>query len=142
MPKLVQLTLPAQSEFISVARLTVSGIAARMNFNVNDIEDIKVAVSEACTNAIQHAYTPEDPGLIYIDFLLHDNRLEIIVKDDGKGFNTQHIQSKKGTSSDDVFGLGLGIVFIQSLMDDAQINSEDGKGTILTMHKNLPQILA
>lgn len=50
----VELRLPNRPEFVAVARLTVSAIAARLEFDINDIEDIKVAVAEACTNAIEH----------------------------------------------------------------------------------------
>lgn len=133
----VQLSIPASSEFIAVARLAVSGVAARMNFTIEDIEDIKVAVSEACTNAIQHAYLDPENHQIDIVFKLNESQLEISVTDNGKGFNTENIESEKtkGTNTE-MFGLGLGLVFIQSLMDDAQIRSEQGKGTTLTMLKN------
>ncbi len=134
----VEMSIPASAEFISVARLAVSGVAARMNFTIEDIEDIKVALSEACTNAIQHAYQADAKGHIEIAFLLHDTSLEMIVKDNGKGFNTDNVQSEKTNSSTEDFGLGLGLVFIQSLMDEAEINSVKGKGTTLKMLKNLP----
>ena len=139
----IHLSIPAASEFIAVARLTVSGISSRMNFAVNDIEDIKVALSEACTNVIQHAYEPDQQAMIDIDFHLFPDRLEIIVQDQGRGFNTQHIKSPKIDSDNpELFGLGLGLVFIQSLMDEASIDSEFGKGTTLKMIKSLPKVTA
>ena len=52
----VKLTVPAVSDYIAVVRLAIAGVAARMNFSVDEIEDIKVAVSEACTNVVRHAY--------------------------------------------------------------------------------------
>ncbi len=137
-PQRVQLSIPASAEFISVVRLAVSGVAARMNFTIEDIEDIKVALSEACTNAIQHAYQADAKGQIEIEFILHDASLEMIVQDHGKGFNTtENIKAEKSNSSPEDFGLGLGLVFIQSLMDEAEINSIKGKGTTLKMLKNL-----
>jgi serine/threonine-protein kinase RsbW len=133
----VYMTLPAQASFVSVARLTVSGIASRMNFGVDQIEDIKVALSEACTNVIQHAY-PEKSGVIEIEFRLFDDALEIQVSDTGQGFDTQNVKSKKPESPQtEPFGLGLGLVFIQSLMDKAEVFSEKGQGTTLTMVKRL-----
>ena len=142
-PQSVQLSIPANSEFIAVARLSVSGVAARMDFSIEDIEDIKVAVSEACTNVIQHAYANTQSGVINITFTIHKDLLEITVKDSGKGFNPNNVESEKTKGGNsDLYGLGLGLVFIQSLMDDAQINSEQGIGTTLTMVKKRPQHVA
>lgn len=53
---LVYLTIPAKPDYVGIARLAVSGIANRMGFSYDDIEDLKLAVSEACTNAVDHAY--------------------------------------------------------------------------------------
>ncbi len=141
----IHLSIPASSEFVVVARLSVSGIAARMNFTVEDIEDIKIALSEACTNAIQHAYDQHEGGgkKIDIHFILAGDKLEIEVRDTGVGFNPQGVISKKQTdaSASDQFGLGLGLTFIKSLMDAYDIQSELGKGTVVKMVKYVSQII-
>ena len=137
-PQNIHLSIPAASEFIVVARLSVSGIAARMNFSVEDIEDIKIALSEACTNAIQHAYEGQSgPSVIGMTFFLYSDKLEIEVKDTGKGFNPQTAVSHKVETDQpsEQFGLGLGLTFIKSLMDEANIQSDMGKGTVVKMVK-------
>ena len=132
----VELVIPCLSEFVGIARLSVSGIASRMNFSVEDIEDIKIAVSEACTNSVQYAYEKPENEKIYITSTLYDDRLEIIVADNGKGFDVNSIDSNKTIEIiPDKLGLGLGITFIKSLMDEAYIESGSDKGTTIKMVK-------
>lgn len=132
----VELKIPAASEFISIVRLAVSGIANRLEFSVEAIEDIKIALSEACTNVIQHAYHNPSDELIDIQFFLFPDHLDITVKDDGKGFNPEDkATDKSNPEADGKFGLGLGLVFIKTLMDEAIVESVIGKGTIIRMKK-------
>ena len=137
----VTLSLPAYSEFVSVARLTLSGIATRMHFSIEDIEDIKIAISEACTNIIQHAYTNQaEPGLISISCTINEVQLDITVKDTGKGFDVaEPISAKVDGKDTQQYGLGLGLTFIKSMMDDYSIESVLGQGTVLRMSKYAPQ---
>ncbi len=134
----VNIQIPAQSDFVGVVRLAVSGISSRMNFSIDEIEDIKVAVSEACTNAVQHAYG-DGTGTIDIAFTLHAEKLEVIVKDSGKGFDPANaVSSKQDGANDALFGLGLGLTFIRTLMDFSEIESVPGRGTVVRMIKNTP----
>lgn len=133
-PIKVELTIPSLSDYVGVARLAASGVANRMKFTHEDIEDIKIAVSEACTNAVQYAYG-DSVGNIFLTFSIYEGRLEITVQDKGRGFD---IDSQNDTASNDPdkIGLGLGIVFMRSLMDNVEYNSsEDGTRVIMT--KNL-----
>jgi serine/threonine-protein kinase RsbW len=135
-PEVIDLSIPCLADYVSVVRLSVSGVAARLNFTINDIEDIKIAVSEACTNAVQHAYPDRDDGRIEISYLMHKDKLEIIVKDHGKGFDPKNASSFKTNEGHvNKFGLGLGITFIKTLMDEATVDSSAGKGTTVTMIK-------
>jgi serine/threonine-protein kinase RsbW len=134
----VSIQIPAQSDFVGVVRLAVSGVASRMNFNIDEIEDIKVAVSEACTNAVQHAYGGGE-GVIDVVVMLHSDRLEILVKDSGKGFDPSNaVSAKEDGANDALFGLGLGLTFIRTLMDFSEIESIPGQGTVVRMAKNSP----
>lgn len=138
-PKSVTMTLPSSSEFVAVTRLTVSGIAARMNFPIEMIEDLKVSLSEACTNVVQHAYPSSETGEIFITFHMYPDKLEIFVEDHGKGFNPKEAAAPKDNSEHvESFGLGLGLTFIKSLMDEAEVTSIMGKGTIVRMVKHTP----
>lgn len=132
----VTLTIPATSEFVGVVRLAVSGIASRLNFSVDDIEDIKIAISEACTNAVQHAYEDRETGDIKITCTISDDMLNIEVSDIGNGFDTNILGSKEQKeNSQKKLGLGLGLTFIKNLMDTSDIESKKGVGTTVTMSK-------
>lgn len=136
-PTRIQLSMPATAEFVSVARLTVSGVASRMNFSIDAIEDIKIAVSEACTNAVQYAYEDRTGnGNLDIICLVKPKTLEILVQDQGKGFKQKEKQKKP---KQEIESLGLGLTFIQTLMDAAEVKSEVGKGTTIRMVKHLPK---
>ena len=133
----ITLTIPSLSDYVGVARLTASGIANRMKFTHEDIEDIKIAVSEACTNAVQYAYG-DALGDITLVFTISEQSLEIRVKDKGKGFDpTIPIDSAAALNDPDKIGLGLGIVFMRSLMDHVDHHSTPENGTEVIMVKNL-----
>lgn len=141
----LKMQVPCSSEFVGVVRLALSGVASRMNFPIDIIEDIKVSVSEACTNVIQHAYG-ESPNynedIIDVEAIINDNELTIIIKDYGKGFNLDELGSPKQVQlSQEKLGLGLGLEFIKNLMDDSKFISNLGKGTTIEMTKKAPQLV-
>jgi serine/threonine-protein kinase RsbW len=132
----IELKIPASSEFISIVRLALSGVANRLEFTVEAIEDIKIALSEACTNVIQHAFHDPEKECIYVTFKLDEGSLEMTVKDTGKGFSPgDKAVDKSNPEQDGKFGLGLGLVFIRTLMDEVVLDSEIGKGTLIRMKK-------
>jgi len=134
----VELHLPNRPEFVAVARLAVSALACRMSYDIDAIEDIKVAVGEACTNAIEHG-CPHEPGaqVIVVCCDLKDEGLEITVKDPGEGFDpaTATRQHSHGTAV--LTERGLGMLLIESLMDEVQFDSMPGNGTQVRMLKRL-----
>jgi len=138
------LSIPALAEYVGVVRLAISGIATRMNFTIDEIEDIKISISEACTNAIQHAYgdnTNPEEDKIDIKVYIIDNDLEIIVKDFGSGFNLSILGTKEQKEKSKAkMGLGLGLTFIKSLMDKTNFKSTIGQGTEIKMQKTSQNI--
>ena len=135
-----QLTLPSSTEYIGVVRLLISGIAERMNFKIDDIEDIKIAISEACTNSVLHAYDENPNKELCIEIIRKEDALEIIVKDFGKGFDTNILQENKldeKIQAGALTGLGLGFTFIKSLMDEVDIESNESEGSVIRMVKKL-----
>jgi len=134
----VELHLPNRPEFVAVARLAVSAVACRMSYDIDAIEDIKVAVGEACTNAIEHG-CPPGPGAqeIIVCCDLTDEGLEITVKDPGEGFDpsTAARQHRHGTAV--LTERGLGMLLIESLMDNVHFDSIPGSGTQVRMMKRL-----
>ena len=142
-PENVEFSIPCMSDYVGVVRLAVSGLATRMNFSIEEIEDIKIAVSEACTNSVQYAFDQPENERVFISFNLFKDKLEIIVKDNGRGFELSNLERTpiEERSLEDIDEnvprLGLGITFIKSLMDETNITSEPGKGTTIQMAKHI-----
>lgn len=134
----IEMTIPAKADYIGVIRLTISGIANRMSFPYEDIEDLKVAVSEAITNAVTHAYNDEETGEVRLGFGVYEDRLEIMVADSGVSFNMKEVRKEIGphNKSEPVENLregGFGLFLINALMDEVEIH--DNHGVIIVMTK-------
>jgi serine/threonine-protein kinase RsbW len=127
----VELRIPSRAEWVGVARLAVAGIASRLQFSIDDIEDLKLAVAEACTNCIQHA-TGSDTIIIACRIL--PDRLTISVTDHGRGTSPEALTPKR--PGDQQVG-GLGVFLIRSLMDEVEYEVDPQAGTCLRMTKYL-----
>jgi serine/threonine-protein kinase RsbW len=127
----IELRLPSKAEWVGVARLAVAGVASRLNFSIEDIEDLKLAVAEACTNCIQHASHSDE---VRIACEVHANKLVVTVEDRGKGFDAGRIAPR--TLGEPKEG-GLGVFLIRTLMDDVSYEVDPQTGTRLTMTKHL-----
>ena len=126
----VSMFIPAKSEYVGVVRLTAAAISNKIGFNVEDIQDIKVALSEACSNAIR--YSKQDT--FKLTFYVGNDNLRIMVSDDGEGCDTQNIDEP---DLDNPKESGLGLFIIKSLMDEVSIESDEGEGTVINMIKFL-----
>ena len=138
--RVITLEIPPDPEYVKVVRLAASGIASQKGFNVEEVDDIKVALAEACTNAIAHGYRSErkPTNTIIIRFLVGDpNALYVSVTDKGTGFDVKsipaqpHAEAKQGATPH----LGVGIYLIRQLMDEVLIHSGPDHGTIVYMQK-------
>lgn len=137
----IEITIPSKHEYLNVVRLTVSGIANRMGFSYDEIEDIKIALTEACTNSVNHAYLDRE-GKIQINFLIFTDRLEVIVADEGEKFNVQVAFEKNHridakTPVENLSEGGLGLLLIDTLMDKVEIKED--AGITVSMTKFLSQ---
>jgi serine/threonine-protein kinase RsbW len=135
----IEMKIPAKPEFVGVIRLTLSGIASRMGFTYEDLDDLKIAVSEACTNAVQHAYKNDSHGEVKIGFGLYRNRIEIMVADHGQSFDFEQARKALGPYDhhDSVEFLregGLGLYLIESLMDEVRIYHNVGVSVFMTKY--------
>jgi len=129
----IKLTLPTKIEYISIARLTIASVADGMGFSIGDVEDLKVAVSEACTNVIMHSVTPQESyELIYT---IGEKSLTLSVADKGIGFVPEKETTRKLKELE--LSNGFGLIIIKMLMDKVKIRSEEGIGSTITMVKNL-----
>ncbi len=135
---IIDLTIPACAEYIGVVRLLVSGVANRLGFSYDDIEDIKLAVAEACTNAVLHAYPQGEEGDVRIRCLVFPDRLQILVADKGTSFDVDRVKTTLGPIDGTVdiahqMEGGLGLYLIHTLMDEVDISG--GEGIVVAMTK-------
>ena len=126
----IKMEIASNPHYVSVVRLTTSGIANKIGFCLDDIEDIKVAVSEACTNAIKHSLDNK----FYVEYTIFENGLTIEVIDNGKGYNVDSVDKPNLNEPKES---GLGLFIIESLMDDVKIKSDEDNGTTIKMTKYL-----
>ncbi|MEK3883400.1 ATP-binding protein [Paenibacillus sp. PL2-23] len=131
----VKLSIPAKAEYLDMVRAVLFAVAGKAGFSYEEIEDMKVAVTEACSNAVLHAYDATEAGDIHLSFLQGEGTLQITVKDNGRNYNRIGIESSRPTLhglaiADAVVG-GLGIFMMQALMDEVQVNSDNGTEVVL-----------
>lgn len=141
----VEIRVPAKTQFVSVARLTISGLANRLGFSYDDIEDVKIAASEAITNAVQHAYQDNEEGEVVIGCALYEGKMEIMVADHGKSFDFQETRAKLGPYSDteEVSFMregGLGLYLIETLMDEVKVHHQEGVTIFMTKNVGSEQV--
>jgi serine/threonine-protein kinase RsbW len=129
----LQLRIPSRAEWVSVARLAVAGIAHRIDASIDEVEDLKLAVAEACTNCIQHAQGNEE---VLVTFEISGRRITVVVEDGGKGFDGRALAPEP--LGEPKVG-GLGVFLIRSLMDEVDYDFDPLTGTKLTMSKMLGQ---
>ncbi|MGX9136231.1 anti-sigma B factor RsbW [Rummeliibacillus sp. JY-2-4R] len=140
-----EMRVPAKTQFVGVARLAISGLANRLGFSYDDIEDLKIASSEAITNAIQHAYSEEEYGEVIIGCALYKDKLEIMVSDYGQSFKYEEIKEKVGPyhEDDDIQFIregGLGLYLIESLMDEVKVLNDNGVTVFMTKYVSREQV--
>ncbi len=133
-PQAIQLTIPARAEYITLGRLALTGLARVRQLTEDELGDLKLAITEACTNSVRHAYGGDD-GRVEIVYELHPDRLVVEVVDDGEGF----VPGTAGaTEADELSEGGLGIVIIRALTDELEIGPRaDGRGSRLRFVKFL-----
>lgn len=122
---------------VGLARVAVAAFAAEVDFDLNDLEEIKVAVSEAVSNAIIHGYEERLNGIIVVTAHLYLDTLEIIIEDEGKGI-ADVVRAMQPGNGTDLERMGLGFVFMKSFMDEVDVWSEVGRGTRVKLVKVLP----
>ena len=124
-------------ENVGLSRVVVASFAAQLDMTLNDMEEMKVATSEAVSNCIIHGYNNQPIGKVWLSITLFDNCLEIVIKDEGIGIEDIE-QAMEPAYSTDPERMGLGFVFMKSFMDKVEVESEVGKGTTVTLVKNYP----
>lgn len=129
--RMVRLTIPAKAEYITLVRLALSGLSQTRPLSDETLADLKLAVTEACSNSVRHAYGA-DGGAVEVVYELHPDRLVVEVSDDGRGFTPDESEA----DADALAEGGLGIAIIRELADELELGTRaDGQGSRLRFVK-------
>ncbi|WML35780.1 anti-sigma F factor [Clostridium sp. OS1-26] len=125
----------SKSQNESFARVAVASFASQLDPTIEELTDIKTAVSEAVTNSIIHGYESKD-GIVKIEAYIKDNELTIVIEDTGMGIeNVELAMQPLYTSRPELERSGMGFTVMETFMDSLKVESEKNKGTRLTMKK-------
>jgi serine/threonine-protein kinase RsbW len=119
----VRLTIPAKAEYITLVRLALSGLSQSRQLSDETLGDLKLAVTEACSNSVRHAYRDGHPGSVEVVYEVHSDRLVIEVSDDGQGFA---VAERHGAQDAALTEGGLGIAIIRELADELEFGPGTG----------------
>lgn len=129
----LKLEFPSIPQNVGFARMVVSTFASQLEFTLAEVEEIRVAVSEAVSNCVIHAY-PKETGLVKLELRIVDELLIIKVQDFGVGIPDID-QAKQATYSTQPERMGLGLVFMESFMDEMELISKPADGTTVILKK-------
>lgn len=132
----VTLSMPARTEYLILARLALAGIARELPIDASMLADLKLAVTEACGNAIRHAH-PAGDGIVTVRYTVTDEAIEIRVADDGPGMDAP---AQLDLPELELSESGMGLAIIHALVDGLEIEpGADGRGTVVRMwRRRLP----
>ena len=131
-PRVIRLTIPAKAEYITLCRLALAGISQLRDISDETLHDLKLALTQACTNSVRHAYEAGSEGSVQIVYEIGDEDISIEVIDEGEGFVLD-----EASETDHLSESGLGIAIIRSLADELEIEPREGRGSRLRFVKHL-----
>jgi serine/threonine-protein kinase RsbW len=111
----LELKLPARAENVAVVRHAFGGLAEVVQVDEQTLADIKLAITEACTNVVIHAYEADEVGFLEVDASIEDNFLTVVIRDSGRGI----------VPRPDSPGLGLGLPLIATLAETLELGKDD-----------------
>ena len=120
-----------------LARVVTAVFMSRLDPTLEELDDVKTAVSEAVTNAVIHGYQ-EGEGIIYMELQAEDKQLTVMVRDLGVGIaDVKRAMEPMYTTDPSGERSGMGFSFMEAFMDQVQVESEPGRGTLVTMRKKI-----
>jgi anti-sigma F factor len=132
------LTFSSRSENEAFARIAVAAFVSQLDPTVDELNDLKTAVSEAVTNAIIHGYEGNPDGMVTIEARIEGDTVSIIVRDEGKGIEDLELARQPlFTSRPELERSGMGFTIMENFMDEFEAASEPGKGTEIRMMKRI-----
>lgn len=131
----VRMEFPSRPENVAFARTAVAMFASQLDFTLDDIDEIKVATSEAVSNAVIHGYRDQE-GIVTVIASISADGLEVIVSDHGRGIPDVEQAMEPAFTTEPDKRMGLGFVFIKEYMDSVEVKSTVGVGTEIIMRKS------
>ncbi|PKM89048.1 MAG: anti-sigma F factor [Firmicutes bacterium HGW-Firmicutes-12] len=132
----IELQMQSKGENVSFARIAIAALASQLDITLNDLEEIKVATSEAVSNAIIHGYQNKTEYMVKVIGTLYEDELILEIIDEGVGI-ADIKQAMQPAFTSDPERMGLGFVFMQSFMDKVEVESKTNCGTKVILHKNI-----
>ena len=127
----------AKSENESFARVSVASFIAQLDPTLEEINDVKTAVSEAVTNSIIHGYDNDENGIVSIETIINNKEVIITVEDNGQGIeDIEEAREPLYTSKPELERSGMGFTVMETFMNSIEVFSEFGKGTKVVMKKS------
>ena len=138
MSNILEVKFSAKSENESLSRVIVASFAAKLDPTLDEISDIKTAVSEAVTNAIIHGYDEDESKFVYLRCEMNDRTIKVVVEDRGNGIeDIEQAMQPMYTSKPELERSGMGFSFMESFMDNLEVASIKGEGTKVVMAKTI-----
>ena len=136
-PEVLRMEIESLSRNEEFARVVVAVFMARMNPTLEELDDVKTAVSEAVTNAVIHGYQGNG-GIIYLEVEILKQELTVTVRDTGIGIpNISQAMEPMFTTDPEGERSGMGFSFMEAFLDEVRVEAEPDKGTVVTMKKKI-----
>jgi serine/threonine-protein kinase RsbW len=134
----VSLVIPAEPRWLALSRLVLAGLCQLGHVDEEALADLKLAVTEACSNSVRHAYGEDGNGSIEVRFELRPEVFWIEVADAGQGFRFDRIPELPARPDEELREDEMGLAIIHALVDEVEIGAgRDGRGTSLRLRKDL-----
>lgn len=140
----IKIESKSNMENIAPIRICIATFLSSLNIHIDDLMDVKTALSEAVTNAVDHAYENGEDNKIVVEAKIKDNeRIIIIVKDFGKGMEDISLaMTPMYTSKPENEHAGMGFTIMESFMDEVIVDSVVANGTTITLTKDIKRTIS
>ena len=131
----VTLEIPAKPEYVALGRLALAGLLRDCRFSSDAVADLKLALTEACSNSIRHAYD-HDKGHVGLSITTFDDRVTLVIRDQGGGFHEDDADCPECSAVGvELSEGGMGISIIRAVVDEFNLEHPATGGTVLTLSK-------
>ena len=137
----IKIEFESKSQNGGFARVAIAAFVSQLDPTIEEITDVKTAVSEAVTNSIIHGYENKKDGIVVIEAMLSGNDITIIISDNGKGIkDVSQAREPLFTSRPDLERSGMGFTVMETFMDSLQVESQEGRGTRVVLKKKFDSV--